>query len=150
MYESIEEARPVVEAWHKAALPVIGTKPFEITWLDFRRAWHKVKHPAGSGELGQAVQTAKERLASGRGIHQNDFESDEVRLLLETCFVLSTLETDGTFFLSCRNAGKIVGQSHQTGSSLLQTFCEFGYFTEVCKGTIEDRLSTVYRWKGGR
>jgi hypothetical protein len=150
MFEGIDEARPVVEAWHKAALPMIGTEPFEITWLEFRRAWQKVKHPAGSGELGQAIQAARERLASGQSVHQADFESDEVRLLLETCLVLSDAGMDGTFFLSCRSAGKIIGQSQQTGAAMLQSFCEFGYLDVVCKGSAKGRQSTVYRWKGGR
>ena len=44
---SREELRAIVQAWHTAALPAIGTKEFGVTWTDFLRGWARVTQPHG-------------------------------------------------------------------------------------------------------
>ena len=43
--------KPIVRNWHQAALPIIRTKPFDETWLDFAESWDKVRFPKGQGPM---------------------------------------------------------------------------------------------------
>jgi hypothetical protein len=40
-----ERQLEVVKAWHTLHLSVIGTKELSASWVDFRNAWERVKHP---------------------------------------------------------------------------------------------------------
>ena len=55
------QLRHVVERWHLLAKPIIATKPFEESWIDFLKAWPKVKFPAGCGPLASILAKAKAR-----------------------------------------------------------------------------------------
>jgi len=145
IYNTPEEARPAVEKWHKAAQPIIRTKDFEPTWFDFVAAWGRVKFPSGSGVLGQAVMTARQRIDEGRGIKQADFESDSIKLLLEVLFELALQSPDGTFFMSSRKAGSIIGYSRETARNILSVFCDRGYIEKV-QTDRNQREAQTYKW----
>jgi len=49
---------PIVEEWHRRALPAIGTKSFLESWADFLVAWRRVKVPGGQGAIETAFQGA--------------------------------------------------------------------------------------------
>jgi hypothetical protein len=148
IYESVEDARPAVEKWYKAAKSVIKTKDFEITWIDFQVAWQKVRYPAGSGVLGQAIEAARRRIEAGEGIQQDDFKSYEVRLLIETCYELSSRTQDGTFYLGYRSAAKLMQVSPQTAGNILKALTSVGYIELQSTDNRKQRQATVYRWKG--
>lgn len=145
--------KEIVRVWHRLALPTIGTKPFELTWIEFVAAWPKVKHLRLSGELGGAIRKAKASLESGKGLIC-DYESYEVRLLLQTCYELQ--RQDGTFDMGCRKAGEVMGVSRQGGADAMAYFVSDDWFEVVKKGRSQiievdgkkklDKKATVYRW----
>lgn len=154
-----EALKEIVRVWHKLALPTISTKPFELTWIDFKAGWPKVKHLRLSGKLGDAIRKAKAELESGQGL-ACEYESYEVRLLLQTCYELR--RDDGLFEMGCRTAGEVVmGQSRQTGNNVMPVLEDDGWVKTIKKGRsriIEvkgkdgkkkkkmEYLATEYRW----
>ena len=96
----VQPLRPIVQEWHRRALPVITTKPFDETWLDFMFAWKNVKVPMGSGPLELAAEA---------------YDIPEVRLLASICRELQRHAGDGVFFLACRTAQRLLGiERHET------------------------------------
>ena len=39
------QLKPLIRRWHQSALPVIGTKDFDETWVDFIRAFLATQYP---------------------------------------------------------------------------------------------------------
>ena len=103
----VDAMKPHVRRWHKIGLErkVIGTEPFEETWIDFINAWPRVNFTAGSEPLALIVQRAKSLSlpAAAQG-----YESKGVRLLIAICRELQKASGDKPFFLSCRTAGKLL------------------------------------------
>jgi len=143
LYETAEEAMPAFERWYHLAKPIIGTKDYEKSRIDFETAWENVKLPADCGPLGQAVLAAKAHLAEGAGVRQTDFVSESVCLLLQICCELSRLRPDGVFFLSQRTAAKVIDTSTQSARNLLLRFCRNGFLEKV--GTPKEKKTT--KWK---
>ncbi len=55
-----EALMPYVEMWHRTGVDrgVIGTEPFEETWIDFLQGWPKIKFPRGSEPMALIVKRA--------------------------------------------------------------------------------------------
>jgi hypothetical protein len=154
-----EDLKEIVRVWHNLALPTISTKPFELTWIDFLTSWPKVKHLRMSGELGEAMKRAKAKLEAGQGLACG-YESDEIRLLLQTCYELR--RDDGGFEMGHRKAGEVMGMSRDTGGNVMAKFVSDGWMDVVEKGYSQiidvvgkdgkkrkktEKFATVYRWK---
>ena len=103
--------RPIVKQWHKAALPFIGTKPFEDTWFDFTYGWPRVKFPRGSELMAKIM--AKADAASLPAVAA-DYDAPETHRLIKLCRELQRESGKGPFFLSCRTAGVLLGLGHWT------------------------------------
>ena len=103
---------------HNAALPNIGTKPFDETWADFAYGWKRVKYPRGEGMLKQAVLKALE--AKNRIAFEQGYDTEEVQLLVRVCYELQRLQGKEPFWLSCYSAGDILGVSHTQANQYLQ------------------------------
>lgn len=98
------ELRPVIDEWHRQALPAIGTKDFAVTWHDFRVAWGNVKFPAGTGPLEEIYAVALRQMpaiASG-------YRTAGVRHLIALCRELQVVAGDDPFWLSCRAAAGVL------------------------------------------
>jgi len=143
LFETIEEAKPVVELWYARALPNIQTKSFNITWLDFQEAWLNIKYPYYIS-LKRAVAAADCRLKDGSCLKQDVYTDDCFRRLLEVCRVLAGQSPDKTFFLSHRMAAEIAGMSQWTAGNMLKNFCRNG-FLAVAKESTRTEART-YRW----
>lgn len=113
-----KQVKSLCREWHSAALPNIGTKPFDETWADFACGWNRVKYPKGDGMLKEALQKALE--AKNRLSAENDYDTEEVQLLVRVCYELQRLQGKKPFWLSCYSAGNILGVSHTQANQYLQ------------------------------
>jgi hypothetical protein len=111
---SMAELEPIVRAWHTRALPVIRTKDWLVTWVDFRIAWTRIRHPAG-------VTMAHIAEAARADTPDN---ADPISRLAALCRALQAHHGPGRAWpLSCRRAGAEIGVSHDTAARLLKLLC---------------------------
>lgn len=105
------ELRPVLKRWHELALPVIGTKPFEESWIDFLKTWPKTKYPHGAGPMDKIFETVK---TAEPPPEATQFEQPALRLLVALCRELQQSAGDAPFYLDCRTGGRLLGVDHTT------------------------------------
>ncbi len=134
--------KPWFRKWHELALPFIQTKSFDESWADFCRIKPRVRTPLND-----------DFLASAMGIIDPDvikkafpeYESDAVLGIIAICVGLhlyfADTEQEGIFFLGCRNAGELIGQSHKQASDYLHMLVADGVLQLVEKGTPPRRAS---------
>lgn len=137
------ELRIYVQHWHRLALPSISTKPFEETWIDFIRAWERVKFPKGEEPIRQIFEMAKAAELPNAAMH---FEDPRGKLLVSLCRELQRVAGDGVFFLSCRTAGRLLGVDHSTAGGWLFLLIAEGLLVEVEKGSQKKRRATRFRY----
>jgi hypothetical protein len=137
-----ETLRPYLERWHRAALPAIGTKSFDVTWADFRVAWNRVQIPAGAllGRIRQSV--AEDSLAKGSG----DSSLDRVARVFRAA---AGVHRGRDFFLSYRTLGALAGLSHVTAHQIARRLVAEGLLEIVENGSVGRRgKATTWRWLG--
>jgi len=144
--DSPSQLRNVVKAWHKQALPVIRTKEFEETWMDFVHAWQNVRLAIGEGAMCEVVHDAS--LDDLPEIVQ-DYDRKEARLLVAVCRELQRRANRKPFYLSCRTAGDLVDIDHQTAARWLRMFVVDGILKETSKGSIKGHKASEYQYIGG-
>jgi len=135
--------RSIVREWHRRALPVIGTKPFEETWINFLRAWPRVKHPKGTGPMAQifarAVKATIPQVAER-------YEQPQLRLLVSLCRELQRAAGDSPFFLAVRTAGRLLGVDTSTAWRWLFLLEQDGILMVEVRGDQRTRKATRYRY----
>jgi hypothetical protein len=109
------DLRPYVQQWHKLALPVITTEPFEETWIDFLKGWGRVKFPKGAEPMTKIFELA---LSSEVPDKAKEW-TPRLQLLVALCRELQRASGDGPFYLSCRTAGKLIDADFATASRYL-------------------------------
>lgn len=139
------DLRRYAEAWHRRAVAIIGTKPFEETWIDFLKAWENVQHPYGGGVLSVAFERA---CRVGLPDVANDYEQSEVLLLAGLCRELQRGAGEAPFYLSCRDAGRLLGVTHVQASRWLFLLVADGVLAEIEKGDVRTRRASQYRYLG--
>ena len=135
--------RPYVRCWHKMALPVIGTKPFEETWIDFLKGWPRVKFPKGSDPMAAALANA---VAAKMPAAAVEYEQEQLRLLVSLSRELQRVSGDSPFFLSCRTAGRLLGVPFKTANRWLFLLVEERVLELVTKGDASSMLANRYRY----
>ena len=55
----VDSMKPYLREWHRRALPYISTLPFEESWIDFIRAWPKVKFPKGAEPMTMILERVR-------------------------------------------------------------------------------------------
>jgi len=136
------ELERVVRAWHNKALPAISTKPFEETWIDFLRAWPRVKYPRGQERILAALDAAKQSTPTVA----KQFEQPALRLLVSLCRELQRVAGAEPFPLSCRMAGRLLGVEHTTAAGWLFLLVSVGILQEVTKGSQKTNMASRYRY----
>jgi Bifunctional DNA primase/polymerase, N-terminal len=136
--------RPVVEDWHRRALPVIGTKPFLETWTDFVQAWKRVKVPANEGLINRAFQRAVATEPPPIAIRL--YGEGPIVLLAALCRELQRIVGDGEFFLDCRTAGGLIGVDHTTAWRWLEVLCADGVLKAGAKGSKATKRASRFRF----
>ena len=127
------QLKPLVKMWHEQALPTIGTKTFDDTWADFCHGWPRVKYPKGSGSLKIAAITALDQQSHVTA--EQEYESDEAKLLIRLCFELQRLQGEQPFWLSCHNAAGVLGVSPPTANKMLEMLVADGVIMMVKNNT---------------
>jgi len=142
--------RPVVQEWHRRALPYIKTKDFEETWIDFLQAWPKIKFKKGEGPMAQIFSRAFQVEPPKVALDKYP-TNPQLQLLAALCRELQTAAGDGPFFLGTRTAGRLLGVDHWKAWRWLFLLQTEGVIREVTKGgTAENpRKASRYRYIGG-
>jgi hypothetical protein len=63
------------------------------------------------------------------------YADDSMAMLICLCLELQAHAPDGRFFLDCRNAGKVIGVSHETAAAMLRVLCNDGVLERISQGT---------------
>jgi hypothetical protein len=139
---SPSELEPIVRQWHTTALPVIRTKDWIESWVDFRTAWAAVKRPAGVS-MAEIVEAAK---------MQTPEDADAVAKLTALCRTLQEHHGPGKAWpLSCRRAGQEIGVSHDTAARIIKLLCREGTIVLVRPaGPKCSRRAAEYRYVEGQ
>jgi hypothetical protein len=126
-YRDAATCRPWVGAWHRRALPVIRTKPFVATWLDFLDGWNRVQTPARD-VLRPLIAEALSGLDAGVSSRAK---------VLAVCEALQRHHGPGRPFpLGCEVvAEEITGTSHPAALGLLQRLVRDGLLQRTFKGS---------------
>ena len=139
-----KELLPILREWHRQALPVIRTKPFEESLADFLDAWRRVRFAHGDDPIAAALAKA----STGPHPPEADiFDDERLKLLVGLCAHLQTLSGNAPFFLSCRTAAECVGVDHVTAARWLRLLTQSGVLEVVEPGDRVSRRATRYRYK---
>ena len=140
----------VVRQRFKLARPVIRTKDWKTSWLDFRNAWRNVRPPGGPDNAMELMRAA----AAGELPYTAAGYGDEAtRKLLAVCVALASEAAGGDFHMSCRIAQEVCGFGCQmTAARRLAAFVGAGLLELVKPGTggTSRRLATIYRVRPDR
>lgn len=135
---------PYVRRWHQLALPVIGTKPFEETAIDFLLAWPKVRYPKGTDPMGSILAKAREGVFDVPEVAQ-EFQGG-LRLLVSLCRELQRAAGSNPFYLSCRTAGRLLEVDHTTAWRWLFWLIQTQIVEVVSKGNQASQKANRYRY----
>ncbi len=101
------DLRPLVEKWHRQALPNIRTKEFEETWIDFLKAWPRIRYKTGEEPMAQIFERAV-KLEPPRIAIEKYPTNPNLQLLVSLCRELQLAAGDEPFYLSVRTAGRLL------------------------------------------
>jgi hypothetical protein len=142
--------RPLVRAWHAAALPHIRTEDFAETWADFCHAYRKVRAP-GNAYFDKAVAMASKRPLPA-GIERLNYGS-RAKHLCRLVASLHDIQTEelGTdvLFLSSRKAAEVIGGDHTAAAKMLSCLVQDGVLGVVERDPAR-RRATRYRYLWGQ
>ncbi len=139
------DLRDYVKQWHALALPVIGTKPFEDTWIEFIRGWKRVKFPKGQEPMMQIVCRAS---ANPPPPESDMYDAPSTRKLLAICRELARSSSTGIFYLSVRTAGRLIDVSHMQASRLFEMMQVDGLLAVIELGSNKTQKATRFRYLG--
>jgi hypothetical protein len=138
---------PYVRQWFDAVLPKIRTKNFETSRRDFNDGWNRIRYAAGACGLEAAINRALVATIPPEADH---FRSPKLRLLVCLCRELQRQHGDRQFFLSCRDAARVVGltgnKSHVTAWKWLRKLCHEGILKLLSSGSMLKRKANEYQY----
>ena len=97
---------PIVREWHRRALPIIGTKPWDDTWSEFLTALPRVRTPYGAGSVNQAFERACSAELPPAAAAR--YEATPARLLYLLCRELDRASRPEPFYLSNKVAADLL------------------------------------------
>lgn len=135
---------PVVQQWHHAALPFIGTKDFDTTFSDFADAWMNAKYAIGQGPLKEVCMTA---ITKPLPKCAERYKCDSLRRMVLLCRELQHHAGNEPFYLACRSAGDVLGITHVVANKWLRLLVHERILELVTPGT--RHRASEYRYIGG-
>jgi hypothetical protein len=140
-----------VWASHRDAL----SRPYEEYELEFLGQYPKARVPIDKGGIDVAIESARNAAMPPLPPSVTHLEKNpRISLTIKLCWQLSQRSHDGTFYLSCRDAGRVLGLDRQTALRILDGLTAYGVIERVLKGgnhMVEGktgaRAATIYRWK---
>jgi hypothetical protein len=144
------QLRDMVRAWHERALPRIRTKEFEETWIDFLKAWPRIRHKKGEEPMAQIFERAIQLEPPGVAV-ENYPDHNTLKILVSLCRELQQAAGDNPFFLSSRTAGRLLNVTPMTANRWLFLLQSDGILKLVSKGGTATtvRKASRYRYVGG-
>ncbi len=142
------DLKPIFNIWWHTALPMISTKDFDESWIDFLNAWDNVKYPLGSS-INRIISDLPDNSLTNDASIYGVLGAN----LLELCIRLDenqkTNWNDEPFPLACRIAGDILGINRNYANSLLSLLSKDGFLELIKKGNTlkanRYRLNPKYR-----
>jgi hypothetical protein len=139
-----DSLRAIVKRWYALALPDISTKEFTETWIDFLKAWPRVKIPKGA-TMASIMQRALEAPLPKAA---ERYAEEPIRQLIALCRQLGQEAGDGPFYLACRTAADLLGVSHVQANRWLFLLAHDGVVEQLNKGNRGSRKAAEYRYHG--
>ena len=143
------QLRAAFEAWYERAQPFLrtSTKATDDYFVELLDDYKSAKYPLFAQALAQAWAMAN---AQPLPVEAMQFDDPQKRRLVALCFQLQNLAAESPFFLSARDAAKLLNhESHSTAASWLRAFCVLEIIREVEKGRIMpdgDQRASRYRY----
>lgn len=135
--------RSHVRRWHELALPVITTKAFDETWMDFLHAFQSARMPLGMNLANEAAA----RLDPMQLPEVCEkYDGEPMRRLAALCAEMAALNR-GRFFLSSHDAAARLNVPQMTAWRMLRALCADGVIELAETGN--ERRANRYRWRGG-
>lgn len=134
---------PVVQQWHNAALPFIGTKDFDTTFSDFAEAWINAKFAIGEGPLKEVYLSALTKPLPKCAEH---YQCDSLRRMVLLCRELQQRAGNEPFYLACRSAGDVLGVTHVVANKWLRLLAYERILEVITPGT--RHRASEYRYCG--
>jgi len=134
--------RRIVREWHRLALPVIRTKDFDTTWMDFATAWSRMLPPVSFERAAVAAKQEQPHPAALR------YEKSELRQLVTLCACLQQQWGDDYFFLGAREAANWLGVSAMAAHRMFKTLMLDGLLKQGKKGSKQTKKATEWRFVG--
>lgn len=142
---------PIVRRWHQEHLSVIGTKPWMVTWVDFRTAWKRVKVLEGEGALDMAKQGIDPDKPVPESLLVRGYDH-QIYMLVQLCQQLAEIGADqGKFYLGGRTAAGVIGTNQPTANKCLNMLVSDGILEVVKKGALlkgRGAVATTYKYLG--
>lgn len=144
------ELRPIVREWHRKALPNIRTKEFEETWIDFLKAWPRIRYVKGTEPMMQTFQRAVEGERPQVAVTKYP-NNERLQILVALCRELQRTAGEQVFYLSCRMVGRLFSVSHTEAARWLFLLQSDGVLEVVAKGGTHEnpRRATRFRYLPG-
>lgn len=139
-----EELRAVIDYWHQQALPNIGTTDFTESWGDFQRAWDSVRMPYGS-IMDRIIEEIDMTEPAPESLQKLGY-GDKALLLCRICKQLQRNAGENPFFVSARQAGKLVGLHYSDASKVLYAMVGDNVLALVKKGAGNQASRYRYAW----
>lgn len=141
---SSHEMRGIVTQWHRLALPVIRTKDFAITWADFLNGWKKVRQPYGMTM--QAITAGLDHTTPlPPGVKALGYGAAGQHLV-RLCLAMQVHHGANPFFISAREAGKLLNVHFTDAAKILTALVADGVLSLISKGA--GKLASRYRFTG--
>ncbi|HZU37725.1 MAG TPA: bifunctional DNA primase/polymerase [Gemmataceae bacterium] len=137
--DSQETQQWLAQRWFRSAYPFIGTRAPERTERDFLDAWKRCRCPYGMFLPTIFVAARASPDPSVRG-------NARLGILAAACRHLHELHQGRPFFLSCRDAGELLGVSRQTALKDLQRLEALNCLRMVNKGHYKLKGSHATEW----
>lgn len=126
--------RPLVLQWYNHFKDVIGTKIFSETWSDFRSAWCSILLPHEQ-TLEGIVNEFDFDVPIPEWFVEMGYGAKEFKLFL-ICLNLQKAWGDSPFFISCREAEKLIDYHYTGCSKILSSFVSDRILLEIEKGSM--------------
>jgi hypothetical protein len=140
------QLREIVETWQARALPNIRTKEFEETWIDFLKAWPRIRYTKGKEPMTQifekAIQLEPPHIADEKYPNHS-----KLKIMVSLCRELQRAAGDSPFFLSVRTAGKLLNVSPMQVSRWFFLLETDGILKVVAKGGTAQTVRTATRFR---
>ncbi len=129
------EIRDAFSLWHEKAKPFLRAdeKSRDDYLVELLNAFSRVRFPLLAESLSRAWRLANDEALPAEALQ---FEDKPKRLLVALCWQLQRIAGEQPFFLSARDAGRLLGVSHVTAATWLRASCVLQIVREVEKGRI--------------